>query len=64
MMFPAKYLSSSSFGFLKEDFKVFTIYIEGKSMTPRAGPFLTPGLFLNKLGRHSSDNVSCQVFKL
>jgi hypothetical protein len=43
-MFHAIYLSSSSLGFLKEVFQVFSIYITGKTMTPWAEPIFTPGL--------------------
>jgi hypothetical protein len=51
-MFHAKYLGFSSLGslgFLKEDFfKVFTICILGKSITPGAGPILTQGLLFEQ----------------
>jgi hypothetical protein len=48
-MLYAKYLSLSSNGFLKEVFfKDFTIYIKGKTMTPGAGPILTPGLLIDE----------------
>jgi hypothetical protein len=46
-MFHAKYLSSSSLGSLKEDFfKVFTICIYGKSMTPWGGANIDPRAFI------------------
>jgi hypothetical protein len=54
-MFHAKYLSSSSFGFLKEDFLSFDyIHVhKGKNNDPLGrGQFLPQGFYLNKLGRH------------
>jgi hypothetical protein len=42
-MFHAKYLSSSSWGFLKEDILSFYYIHKGKSMIHGAGPILTPG---------------------
>jgi hypothetical protein len=43
-MFHAKHLSSSSLGFLKEDFLSLLYTYSLKTMTPRGGPVLTPGL--------------------
>jgi hypothetical protein len=48
-MFHAKYLSSSSLGFLKEDFLMFYYtHIVKNNDTPGAGPILTPGLLFEQ----------------
>jgi hypothetical protein len=46
-MFHVKHLTSSSLGFLKEDFLSFyNTHIIKNNDTSGAGPVLTPGLFL------------------
>jgi hypothetical protein len=48
-MFHAKYLSSSSLGFLKEDFLNFNYTHQVKNNdTPGAGPVLTHGLLFEQ----------------
>jgi hypothetical protein len=48
-MFHVKHLSSSSLGFLKEDFLSFYYtHIVKKNDTPGAGPVLTPGLLFEQ----------------
>jgi hypothetical protein len=49
-MFHAKHLSSSSLGFLKEDFLIFffTHNYNQNNDTPGAGPVLTPGLLFEQ----------------
>jgi hypothetical protein len=60
-MFHAKYLSSSSLSYLKEDFLSFYYIHIGKINDPWDGTNFDPqGFYLNKLGRHSLD-VSCYI---
>jgi hypothetical protein len=48
-MFHAKHLSSSSLGFLKEEFLSFYYtHIVKNNDTPGAGPILTPGLLFEQ----------------
>jgi hypothetical protein len=48
-MFHAKHLTSSSFGFLKEDFLSFYYtHIDKNNDTSGAGPILTPGLLFEQ----------------
>jgi hypothetical protein len=48
-MFHAKHLSSSSLGFLKEEFsRFFFKHIFKNNDTPGAGPVLTPGLLFEQ----------------
>jgi hypothetical protein len=64
-MFHAKYLSSSSFSFIKEDFLRFYYIHIRKSYDPLGwGQFWPHGFYLNKLDRHSLEDVSCQISKL
>jgi hypothetical protein len=52
-MLHAKYLSSSSKGFLKEDFLSFYNIHKVKNNDPLGqSQFLPQGFYLNKLGRH------------
>jgi hypothetical protein len=56
----AKYLSSSSLGFLKD----FTIYINGKKWPPGAGQIFTPGLLFEQTLRTQLEDGSCLISKL
>jgi hypothetical protein len=48
-MFHPKHLSSSSLGFLKEDFlRFYCTHIVKNNDTPGAGPILTPGLLFEQ----------------
>jgi hypothetical protein len=48
-MFHAKYLSSSYFRFLKEDFFKFLLYTNKENQwPPGAGPIFTPGLLFEQ----------------
>jgi hypothetical protein len=53
----ALYLSSSYFGFLKEDFLRF-YYIQIRKINGR-GQCFPHGLYLNKFGRHPLEDVLC-----
>jgi hypothetical protein len=60
MMFHAKYLSSSSFDFLKEDILSFYNINKGKNNDPLGRGQLRPhSFYLNTLGRHPLENISC-----
>jgi hypothetical protein len=64
-MFHAKYLSSSSLRFLKEDILSFYYIHKGKNNDPLGqGQILPQGFYLNKLGRHPLEDVSCLISKL
>jgi hypothetical protein len=59
-MFRAKYLSSSSLHSLKENFLSFYYMHIGKINDPLGrGQFWPQGFYLNKLGRHPLEDVSC-----
>jgi hypothetical protein len=64
-MFQDKYLSSSSSGFLQEflggfNKKFYHTHIgENNNPHPGCGSFWPQGVYLNKLGRHSLEDISC-----
>ena len=51
MMLLINYQDSRLCGFRQEDFFTFSLYKPIKYFTPGTGPFLAPGVNLNKLGR-------------
>ena len=48
-------------GFRQEDFFMFSLYAYVKHVTPGTRPFLTPGHYLNKLGRDPLGDAKYQI---